>query len=399
MTISLLLLYCQPVRRPVKVWYNQRYFIFLTYPVRTPERFHHMKPENTPRTSTEATGQRRSFLNEPGRQYIRLHSDENPYGCSLHVQDILGSADTYSLPADPVCADLRVALSRYTGFAPERIVAGAGTSELTERMLHAILEPGDAAITCPPTLPYPNLPASRARVTLVQVPRNERFDIDPEAIITSMRRQNNIKMVLLASPNNPTGNSTGHSTVVTLLQTGVWVLVDETYAEFSDRTLAPLVAEFDNLVVLRSFSPWAGLHGLPAGYALCSARTASRLQRLTPPGGLNRAAQLAAIASLEDRDNLLSRVRWLRLERGRLYRRLRKLNLVKPYTSAGNFLLCTVTRGNAGLIQRHLQDDGILVKVLTDRWLPNHLRVGVGRAEDTNALIVSLKKLAAQPSL
>ncbi|HYP39183.1 MAG TPA: histidinol-phosphate transaminase [Chloroflexia bacterium] len=333
------------------------------------------------------------------RTYIRLNSDENPYGCSLNVQDILGSADTYHLPADPMCTDLRVTLSEYTGVAPERLVAGAGTAELTERMLHAFLDSGDAVITCPPSLPNHSPAASRARVTLVQVPRAGNYDIDPDAIITSMRRQTNIKMVVFSSPNNPTGTSTSPTAVVQLLHTGVWVVVDETYFEFCDRTVAPLVAEFDNLIVLRSLVPWAGLHGLPVGYALCSARAAARLQRLAPPGGLNRAAQLAAIASLQDNDNLKQRVRRIRLERGRMYRQLRKLNLLQPYPSAAPFLMCRMTRGEAGMIQRHLQDGGILVKAISDRWLSNHLRIGVGRPEDTNALVAALKKLAGQPHL
>lgn len=336
---------------------------------------------------------------EGQRAFIRLNSDENPYGCSLNVQDALASCDTYHLPPDPVCSDLRLALSDYTGFLPERIVAGAGATELIERMLHGFLDPGDALITCPPSLPHPNLGASRARITLVQVPRNSDFEIDPDAIITAMRRQTNIKMVSIASPNNPTGNLTSHTSVVQLLHTGVWVVVDETYFEFSGRTVAPLVAEFDNLVVLRSFGPWAGLHGLPVGYALCSGRAAARLQRLAPPGGLNKAAQLAAIASLEDRESIMQRVRWLRLERGRLYRQLRKLNLLQPYPSAANFLLCLVTRGEAQMLQRHLQGEAILVKSIADRWLPNHLRIGTGRPEDTNALIAGLKKLAAEPYL
>lgn len=345
------------------------------------------------RTEKQAAG------SQPQGPYIRLHSDENPYGCSLNVLDALGSSDTYHLPADPVSSELRSALSEYSGFAPERIIAGAGTLELTERMLHAFLDSGDAVITCPPSLPHPSLGASRARVTPVQVPRTDNFDIDPDAIITTMHRQSNIKMVVLQSPNNPTGNTTSNTTIVQLLHRGVWVVVDETYFEFSDRTVAPLVTEFDNLVVLRSFSPWAGLQGLPVGYALCSHRAASRLQRLTPPGGLNRAAQLAAIASLQDRETLKLRVRRIRLERGRLYRQLRKLNLLQPYPSATNFLLCRMTRGDAQMVQRQLQDEGILVKAISDRWLENHLRIGVGRPEDTNTLIVSLKKLAAEPFL
>jgi histidinol-phosphate aminotransferase len=356
--------------------------------------------QNEPRQAhTRQTHARARHAQEGQRTYVRLHSDENPYGCSLRVQEVLGSSDLYNLPADPICTALRTALSEYTGFSPERIVAGAGTAELIERLLHAFLEPGNGVITCPPSLPQHNAGASRARVTLVQVPRTERFDIDPDAILTAMRRQSNIKMVALSSPNNPTGNVASQSAIVQLLHTGVWVLVDETYFEFCDRTVAPLVAEFDNLVVLRSFGPWAGLHGLPVGYALCSNRAAARLQRLTPPGGLNWAAQLAAIASLNDRDNLKQRVRQIRLERGRLYRQLRKLNLLQPHPSGTNFLLCQMSRGEAATVQRHLQDDGILVKAINDRWLSNHLRIGVGRSEDTNAVIASLKKLAQQPYL
>ena len=132
-------------------------------------------------------------------------------------------------------------------------------------------------VTCPPSLPQLSLGAARARVATVQVPRTEKFDIDPDAIITAMHRQSNIKMVAFSSPNNPTGSVTNHTAIVKLLQTGIWVLVDETYFEFCDRSIAPFVTEFDNLVVMRSFGPWAGLHGLPVGYALASNRVVARL--------------------------------------------------------------------------------------------------------------------------
>lgn len=82
-----------------------------------------------------------------------------------------------------------------------------------------------------------------------------------------------------------------------------------------------------------------------------------------------------------------------------MYRQLRKLNLLQPYSSAANFLLCHMTRGEAHAVQRHLQDEGVLVKSISDRWLSNHLRISIGRPEDTNALIASLKKLAANPYL
>src|SRR5437867_11404887 len=137
--------------------------------------------ERAGRQQSEAPTQHRLQGYSP-RTFVRLHSDENPYGCSLRVQEVLGSSELYSLPADPVCTDLRAALSKYTGFAPERIVAGAGAAELIEKLLHAFLEPGDALIPCPPSLPPHHAGASRARITLVQVPPPRRFQICPQTI-------------------------------------------------------------------------------------------------------------------------------------------------------------------------------------------------------------------------
>src|SRR5438477_12004037 len=153
----------------------------------------HRKRRAAHRSDLEQT---RQEAGRPG--YVRLHSDENPYGCSLHVHDILGSSELYSLPADPVCSDLRDALHGYTGFAPERIVAGAGATEIIERPLHGFLEPGDGMITCPPYLPQPNAGASRARVTLVQLPLHARLDLAPEAILPIMRRQTNRRTAALS---------------------------------------------------------------------------------------------------------------------------------------------------------------------------------------------------------
>src|SRR5438552_17429241 len=87
---------------------------------------------------------------EAATTFARLHSDENPYGCSLNVQEALGASDLYTLPADPVCTDLRAALSEYTGFSTERIVAGGGTAVLIERLRPALLEPGNGPQTCTP---------------------------------------------------------------------------------------------------------------------------------------------------------------------------------------------------------------------------------------------------------
>src|SRR5262249_9590171 len=132
------------------------------------------------------------------------------------------------------------------------------------------------------------------------------------------------------------------------------------------------------------------------GYTLTSRPLAANLRRAGLLDAPNRAAQLALLASLEDREALLGRVRQMRHERNRLFRQLRKLNLLDPLPSEAPFLLCAVRRGTAGRIAAALAEQGILVKPITTAALPNHLRISVGRPEDTDALFQALLKLAEQ---
>ena len=141
-----------------------------------------------------------------------------------------------------------------------------------------------------------------------------------------------------------------------LLRHDALVIVDETYFEFAGHSCARLVAEFDNLVILRDCGPWAGLGGLAISYALTSRPLATALRRaglLEPP---NRAAQLALLTSLGDREALMARVRQMRHERGRLFRQIRKLNLLDPLPSDAPFLLCAVRRSSAGRIAAALAE-------------------------------------------
>ena len=202
------------------------------------------------------------------------------------------------------------------------------------------------------------------------------------------------KIVFLTSPNNPTGNLVRQQDVIRLLRHDVIVAVDEAYFEFSGRTLAPLTAEYDNLVILRTFSKWAGLAGMRAGYGVYPRWIADEVWRVKQPYNVNIAAQVAIPAVFEEMPYMRQTIRRIRLERLRMYRALRKLNFLQPLESKANFLLVRVLHGTNTAVQDWLEDDGIFIRRYSSPDLKNYIRISVGRPEDTDRLMIRLTQLA-----
>lgn len=327
-------------------------------------------------------------LGLPMARIVKLDANENPYGCSLRVQEALASFDRYQLYPDPNQGALREALAHYTGAPPDRIIPGAGADELIDLLIAAFVDPGDEVIICPPTFGMYQTRAEIFGGRVVTVSRQAGFAIDPDAIVAAITPRT--KLLFLASPNNPTGNPVSHQHIVQLLRTGVIVVVDEAYYEFYGQTVAPLVSEFDNLVVLRTFSKWAGLAGLRLGYGIVPAGIIRHLWKVKQPYNVNVAAQVAALATLEDRAAVEATIKRIRAERGRLYRQLRKLLLLQPYESEANFLLCKVRLGQAGALREALAAQGIFIRHYASADLRGYVRISVGRPEDTDTLMAAL---------
>lgn len=333
-------------------------------------------------------------IGKPVDEIIRLHMNENPYGTSMRVQEVLASFDHYQEYPD---ADQRVARERiaaYTGAPSQRIIIGNGSDELIDLLLLATIDPGDEVI-----VPTPTFGVYESRTPLFggvvrRVPRTADFDLDIDAITQAVTERT--KLIFVTAPNNPTGNMPTTQQIVRLLRTGALIVADEAYYEFSGKTFLPLAREFDNLVILRTFSKWAGLAGMRLGYAILPDALAAELWKVKQPFNVSAAGLKAIEAVLDDIDYLQETVNRIKIERGRLYRGLRKLNFLQPYPSQGNFILCRVTRGDAHDIHRRLERRGILVRKYSDPDLRNYLRITVGRPEHTDALMAALRGMAGE---
>jgi histidinol-phosphate aminotransferase len=322
---------------------------------------------------------------------VKLDGNENPYGCSPKVCQALATYPYYHNYPDPEQRELRKALEEYTGLGYQHIVCGTGSDDLIDLILRLLLRPGDEVINCPPTFGMYPFSTDVCGGHLVDVPRTEDFSLDMTGVKKALTERT--KVIFVASPNNPTGDTATEKGISELIDTGRVVVVDEAYFEFSDNvTMANLVPAYPNLIVLRTFSKWAGLAGLRIGYGLLPIEIAGYLMKIKQPYNANAAAQAAVLASLADADYLRANVSRIVVERERLFGKLEELGWLRPYPSQANFILCSLREGNAQEIWQGLREKGIFVRYFDTPGVRDCLRITVGKAEDTDALLKALKE-------
>lgn len=330
-------------------------------------------------------------LGIPGEQIIKLDANESPYSCSPRVMEALTKVD-YRLYPDPQHCKLRAMLEEYTGMEREYIGVGSGSDELIELILRITLDPGDKVINFPPTfLPYA-IHTNICGGEIVDIPREPDFRVNVEKAKSAIDKHT--KIILLSNPNNPTGNTVPLQDIMDLLDTGIFVVVDEAYYEFSGETVARLVHSYPNLIVLRSFSKWAGLAGLRIGYGIFHPEVREIIYKAKPTYNVTSAAQVAAIESLRDLDNMKKRVEAITSERERFSRKLQQQGTLAPYPSRANFLLCQAMNGEAAKISESLEQEGIFIRYFGGSMLRNAVRITVGKPEHSDILIEALNKIS-----
>jgi len=320
---------------------------------------------------------------------IKLDGNENPYGPSPQARRALARYPYYHFYPDPYQRQLRQALASYVGLGEEYLVAGAGSDELIDLVLRLFLEPGDQVLNLTPTFGMYSFCTQVCGGQVVEVPRDEGFNVDLARVRRALGPRS--RVIFIASPNNPTGNPVPEETAREFLGLGLLVVVDEAYYEFYGQTLAPLVPEYENLIVLRTFSKWAGLAGLRVGYGVFPPRLAETLLRAKPPYNINVAASVAALASLEDLPYLQGNIQRLLRERERLFQGLKAVPGLQPYPSQANFILCRVP--DARRVWQGLRARGIFVRYFDTPRLRDCLRISVGKPQHTRALLQALREM------
>ncbi len=327
----------------------------------------------------------------PADQITKMDTNENPYGPSPKALAALADM-RYTAPVYPDhrSVHLRSALAAYTGVGAEHILVGAGSDQIIDMTLRLFMNQGEAIINCPPTFTMYSLTAEWMGCRVINVSRHEDFSLDVDAIKTAAL-ESEAKLLFLCTPNNPDGSLIPTEVIEDLLPLPLVVVLDEAYWEFSNTdSFATRVPDVPNLVVLRTFSKWAGLAGMRVGYGVFPLTLMEHLWKIKPPFNVSAAADLAARATLEDLPTMQARIEQILIERKRLLTELAAIPYLRPYPSAANYIYCRVEGVETETIRQTLEAEAILI-----RYYPPHpfVRITVGRPEDTDRLIAILKQV------
>lgn len=328
----------------------------------------------------------------PVDELVKLDANENPYGPLPVVKESLAALDTLHIYPDPESRRIRNLLAEQHQIPEGTIVIGAGADELIDLIMRIVVEPGDTVINCPPTFGMYAFDGLLNQARLETVPRRVDFSLDMSAILKAVE-QHQPRLLFLANPNNPDGGTISEGDFKQLADLPLLLVMDEAYIQFSDqgRSLLKEVQSYNNLIVLRTFSKWAGLAGLRIGYGVFPGEIVPMLMRAKQPYNVSVAAEQAAVVTMQNLSRVEEHITRIIDHRDQLYEALKQFSWLKPYPSQANFILCRVKGKSAGEVWQILRNQGILVRYFDKPGLSDHIRISVGTQEQTEKLIFALK--------
>jgi len=326
---------------------------------------------------------------------VKLASNENPLGPSPRaleaIRNAFGSMPMYP---DGACYTLVHALARHLEVEPENVIVGNGSDEIIHFLGLTYVRPGDQVMTGDPSFARYEPAALMHQAEYVLVPLKEhRFDLEAMA----ERLTDRTRIVFIANPNNPTGTMVTRREVERFLDRvpeQTIVVLDEAYYEYVDDPEYPHSLDYfrqgRNVVILRTFSKIYALAAVRVGYGIARPEIIQALHQVREPFNVNTLAQVAAIASLEDSEQV-PRSRQANIEgREYLYREFRRLGLEHVPTQA-NFILLDVKRPGREVFETLLRR-GVIIRPGHLLSLPDSiLRVSIGTPEQNARFIRELE--------
>lgn len=314
---------------------------------------------------------------------IRLDTNTNVLGSNPAAEkylaenrwDLNGYPNTYS-------NGLREALGELYGLDKDNFIAGNGSDEMLDVTFKTFTNWGDNSVVPVPSYTLYDYFVEMNGGKAHEVDLTEDFQLDVDEIV-----KQDAKVAIMPSPNNPTGNCFRQKDIEEILSrfNGI-VVVDEAYAEYADDAMIRRVDEFDNLVVLRTFSKAYAMAALRVGYAAANKKLADMMMRVKIPYSLNMVSEGAAIAAVKDQDFIRRSVEMVREQRPKLDAGLRKLGF-ETFPSDSNFILARAPIDHKELVQG-LKERGVLIRDFgAKRRTENCVRTTVGTAE-LNAILL-----------
>jgi histidinol-phosphate aminotransferase len=330
------------------------------------------------------------------KRWVKLASNENLLGPSPKAIRAMEKElrSVYLYPESP-CTVLRQALARKFSISEGSIVLSNGADNLIVMIANAFVDEGDEVVIGDPTFSvYTNVTQIMGGIP-VKVPLKD-FTHDLPGMLKRVGRKT--KLVLVCNPNNPTGtiiSKQAFDSFLSKLPARVIVVLDEAYADFVEDASYPNGLDYigpeRQVIVLRTFSKVYGLAGVRIGYALGRKDLIDCLYRVRDAFPVNRLAQVAAAAALEDREHAVRSFQLVYEGRRFLYKELDRMGL-SYVESEANFILIDFGR-DAGEIFQGLLREGVIVRPGKIWGYPTSARVTIGRMEDNRRFVKALRKV------
>ena len=346
----------------------------------------------------------------PARIY--LNANESPYGLPESVRENLIEALSEQMLhryPDPLAKSLRGRIARANNRDEEEVLLGNGGDELLFDLLLAYGGAGRKLLTAPPSFSSYELDAVLTSTELIEVPRvrqsaaeaslkGEELAIDEDAVLERVK-QGDIDVVMLASPNNPSGDALRKDFVIELLNASdALILIDHAYVEFADACFAmqKLLDEHENLVILRTFSKAYALAGIRLGYLLASRCVVNELCKVRQPYSVDAFSALAGKVVMDNLEAFSQQIAESISERERVALALSTMESVTVFASEANFIL--LQTAGAHRLWRDLYDEkGILLRDFSSApYLEDCLRVSMGTPKENDEFLAAAVRLLGE---
>ena len=331
---------------------------------------------------------------------IKLDANESPFEIpeGLYNKYILKSKDiilNINRYPDPEAKRLKEVVAKYYGVLPENLLQGNGSDELIYYLLVVF---GGPVLYPVPTFSMYGIISKALDEMCVEVPLDREFDLNIDKIFKIIK-SHKIRIIFLSIPNNPTGNCFSSEKVLKIVdfcEKRAIVVIDEAYQPFSSKSgYIPLLDDYKNLLIMRTFSK-IGFAGLRVGFLIGDGNIINEVNKIRLPFNVNSVSQSMLELFIKEKDFVNRNIKIITNERDILYKKMLKINGVKPFRSEANFILFKVKDSES--VYNKLLDRGVLVRNMKG-ILDGCLRVTIGKPEENKLFIDTLNNILGNKNI
>lgn len=327
------------------------------------------------------------------KKYIKLNTNENPYGPSPKVIDAIKNAvcDDLKLYPDPTCSNLSMEIAKYYHINDDEIFIGNGSDEILAFVFMTFFKKDRKVLFPDISYTFYNVYAEMFNVDYEHIKLDDKFNIPLEGF----NKENG--GIIFPNPNAPTGKYIETNKIIEVLEKNKnsVVIVDEAYIDFGGKSMVEHIKTYPNLLVIQTFSKSRSLAGLRVGFAIGNSQLIEGLNRVKNSFNsytIDRLALISAAEAIKDKNYFYGTTKKIIRTREDTVKKLENLNF-EILDSKANFIFVKHKEFSGKYLYEKLKENGVLVRHFNKERIEDYLRITIGTGEEMSLLIENLKKI------